>query len=133
MLKVLKEFAKPAGRYLIATAREATKTLTRSPHWRSVRDKHLKENPQCAACGSETSVQVHHIKPFHLHPELELNPKNLITLCMGSYECHLRLGHGDDFRCFNPDIINDVKEFIGANAGTRELIFERAKKNKQSQ
>ena len=77
----------------------------RSDKWRTVRDAHLKIQPACAACGSLTRVQVHHISPYHLHPELELDPNNLITLCMGPEECHLRLGHGGSFLAFVPKIV----------------------------
>jgi hypothetical protein len=48
------------------------------------------------------------MKPFHLHPELELDPKNLITLCMSRKECHLQIGHGDDFKAYNPNVETDA-------------------------
>jgi hypothetical protein len=63
----------------------------RSPQWRKVRAEHLAVEPQCAACGEEGELEVHHIVPFNEKPELELEPTNLITLCR---HCHWRLGHG---------------------------------------
>jgi hypothetical protein len=48
---------------------------------------------------------VHHIEPYHLNPGLELFSKNFIALCMGPNECHLRIGHGDDFDAFNPKVV----------------------------
>ena len=90
--------------------RERGKRTSRSPQWPHVEKEHLRTNPACAACGSTTRVQVHHIKPFHLQPELELDPNNLISLCMSDLECHLKLGHGDNFKAYNPHIVEDAAE-----------------------
>lgn len=114
-------------RKIHSNIREKTKTLLRSTHWPSVRDKHLSENPVCAACGSKKNLQVHHKRPFHVHPELELDPVNLITLCMDDWECHLMIGHGDSFRAFNPDVLEDAKKFATAPADIRRSIIESAK------
>jgi hypothetical protein len=40
---------------------------------------------------------------------LELDKGNLIGLCMGEFECHIRIGHGDDFKAFNPDVRLDAE------------------------
>lgn len=48
----------------------------RSPEWPHVREEFLKACPACAACGGTEDLNVHHIQPFHLHPELELDPAN---------------------------------------------------------
>ena len=42
--------------------------------------------------------------PFHLDPALELDPTNLITLCMDEKECHLHIGHGGSFKQYNPEV-----------------------------
>lgn len=84
--------------------RQAVKRL-RSPKWRAVEKAHLRNNPACEACGSVRRTQVHHIQPFHLHPELELEPSNLISLCMDTAEDHLVLGHSGSWRAWNPDVI----------------------------
>lgn len=62
----------------------------RARGWRAFRSAHLKANPTCAVCGSRRTLEAHHVIPFHLAPDLELNPKNLLTLCR---RCHLILGH----------------------------------------
>jgi 5-methylcytosine-specific restriction endonuclease McrA len=80
----------------------------RSPQWAGVRDAFLETHPTCAGCGGKKRLQVHHVDPFHLHPELELVPENLITLCMGKAECHLLIGHGDDWRAWDPDVRVDA-------------------------
>lgn len=87
---------------------EAHKSVNRSPHWVKTEHEHLRTNPTCAACTGTDHVQVHHVQPFHLHPELELDPTNLMTLCMGPKECHLQLGHGGDFRKYNPLVRTSV-------------------------
>lgn len=89
-----------------AQKRERTKLVERSPKWRSARARHLKASPECAACGSRQGLQVHHVVPFHLAPERELDPSNLITLCecVGGLECHEFLGHGANFHAFVPDV-----------------------------
>ena len=83
----------------------------RSPEWQTIRKHHLKSNPVCAACGGTSTLEVHHIQPFHANPELELNPANLITLCESkSYGvvCHLHYGHLGNYKRINPDVVKDA-------------------------
>lgn len=85
--------------------------VRRSSRWRKVREKHLKNNPRCELCEGTKKLRVHHIKPFHTHPELELEPTNLITLCEClSYgiNCHLLVGHLGNYRNINNDSVIDV-------------------------
>jgi len=90
----------------------------RSPEWHRVAKEHLLREPACVACGYRgRGLQVHHIKPFHLHPDLELDPHNLITLCeIKSRDHHLLLGHLDDWEAYNPNVRHDVKRFYNKNA-----------------
>ena len=85
----------------------------RSSEWSRVQKEHLRREPACVACGYKgRKVQVHHIKPFHLHPQLELDPNNLITLCAArGREHHLLLGHLDEWASYNEHIRADVKRF----------------------
>jgi 5-methylcytosine-specific restriction endonuclease McrA len=77
-----------------------------------VRKKFLRENPACSVCGAKTGkLEVHHILPFHLHPENELNPKNFIVLCENNNDganCHLLFGHLGSFRSYNPNVKKDA-------------------------
>ena len=77
----------------------------RSHHWPTVRKHWIKLNSECAACGSKTKLQVHHIVPFHINPMLELDFSNLITLCEAKLECHLEIGHHDNFKNENPNVL----------------------------
>ena len=108
-----------------------TKNL-RSKKWPTLMKKFLKINKTCAACGGSTDLQVHHIIPFHLKPELELEKSNLITLCMGDLDCHLRLGHGGSFSCYNPNIIVDAAEFL-KNIEARPSLVKTAKLNRKKE
>lgn len=102
----------------------------RSPRWESVRANHLKNNPLCVACGSKEHLQVHHIKPFHLFPELELDPTNLITLCefdnkdsnATNDNHHLILGHNGDFHKNNEDVIKEINKYRLTKSNLGELI-----------
>jgi 5-methylcytosine-specific restriction endonuclease McrA len=106
------------------------KRVTRSSEWHSVEKAHLKVQPFCAACGSNNRLQVHHKEPFHLDPALELDPTNLITLCMDTNECHLKLGHGDNFKAYNPNIVADVEALV-KDPSVRSLLEARAKENRK--
>lgn len=87
---------------------------TRSPKWGSIRKKFLLINNKCAVCGSKKKLEVHHIKPFNQHPELELDMKNLITLCESKNNgvtCHLLFGHLGNYRSINKNVEIDVKNW----------------------
>lgn len=113
-------------RLLISKSREKKKEKKRSSRWKEVRDEFLIKNPTCAACGESKNLQVHHIVPFHINPKLELVEKNLITLCMNKNECHLEIGHGDSWRCYNPSVIEDAKECLD-NPDHRQFLEEEIK------
>lgn len=86
--------------------------VKRSGKWPTVRKQHLQNNPTCAVCGGTEKVEVHHIHPFHLHPELELDQNNLISLCEDNkdgFDCHLGFGHLGNFKSFNVDVVEDAK------------------------
>lgn len=106
--------------------REAIKRSTRSPKWRTVEHKHLLAQPLCAGCGSSKHLQVHHRQPFKEHPELELEPTNLVTACMDVAECHLRICHGDNFKAYNPKVTEHLAQSIGRPA-LRENVYVLAK------
>jgi hypothetical protein len=92
---------------------KAPKGSSRSWFWRDVRDRFLKENPQCVVCGSTKNLIAHHIVSFHLAPDLELDPTNLITLCetQKTLNCHLVFGHLGDFRKINPSVLSDAAQW----------------------
>jgi len=101
--------------------------VPRSGHWRSVRGAWLKAHPTCAACGSTKNLEVHHKRPFHLYPKLELDDSNFITLCetMGS-EHHLKVGHTingvSSWKIFNVNVEADAARMLAA---TKKMKAER--------
>ncbi len=79
----------------------------RSSQWPTARRKHLEIQPMCQCCGGTKNLNVHHIEPFHINPERELDPTNLITLCedgVGGTNCHLLVGHGGNWKHVNPNV-----------------------------
>ena len=85
--------------------------MKRSGKWAHARAQHLLQFPTCAVCDGTEKVEVHHIRPFHLHPELELDPTNFISLCEANkdgFDCHLGFGHLGNFKSFNADVVADA-------------------------
>jgi hypothetical protein len=102
--------------------------IARSPEWPKVEAAHLRSQPKCVCCKPGTNpnagVQVHHIFPFHYcialgRPDLELDDRNLITLCEDepgkpADDHHLLVGHLEDFQSSNLDVVQDAqKTFFG--------------------
>ena len=88
--------------------------MKRSDKWPEARATHLKVQPDCALCGGKDVENVHHIKPFHAHPELELDPTNFITLCEANkdgFDCHLGFGHLGSFKSWNVDVVANCAEW----------------------
>lgn len=86
----------------------------RSPKWRMVREQHLKEHPRCEACGDDKNLEVHHLKPYHLFPDLELERSNLMTLCchgIGGMNCHLVYGHCGNWSAYSTDPVTACYQF----------------------
>lgn len=108
---------------------EALRTIGRgrSPHWPAVEKAFRKVHPQCVCClvKSVTHVQIHHRFPFHYcvalgRPDLELDPRNLITLCEGpnkaSPDHHLLIGHLADWKSSDLDVAENAITFRGMGA-----------------
>lgn len=81
----------------------------RSDKWPAIRKAFLEKSPLCAVCDSSKKIEVHHVKPFHEFPELELSPDNLITLCEGDTSCHLLYGHLKNFKSINVNVREDAQ------------------------
>jgi hypothetical protein len=96
--------------------------LSRSPDWPKVEKTFLAAHPRCVVCGQTKPLNVHHKFPFHYvvlcgRPDLELDPRNLITLCVPpNYEHHLLLGHLDDYESYNPRVLTAVKTYASQTA-----------------
>jgi hypothetical protein len=123
---------------LLSPDREAgpLRTMGRPRHklWPARRAQHLAVHPMCLACGyrggsAKRELQVHHELPFHLFPDKELDPANLITLCQGVNDgCHLTFGHFKDWAKWNPTIRADAacyyQRLVCAGLGRSGVIGE---------
>jgi len=105
---------------------KAPKGAKRASEWRKVRKEHLKKNPRCFICGSKTKVEVHHIVPFHLAPDLECNPENMMTLCENKkygINCHLLIGHLGNYERVNESCETDAR-FLRSRLGYAAKAIE---------
>jgi hypothetical protein len=102
----------------------------RSSRWPTVEKHFIENNPTCAACGGKKRLNVHHCLPFHLDPSKELDPDNLITLCMSEKECHLLIGHGGSFKQYNPDVRKMAAEVLTHPHKFEEIVKEAADNRK---
>ena len=60
--------------------------LERSPKWDEVEKAFRAKTRSVWLCGESEQLNVHHMYPFHYvvlcgRPDLELDPRNLLTLC----------------------------------------------------
>ena len=114
--------------------REVKKRAKRSSRWPALERRTKKSVGACEACGSKKGLQLHHVQPYHLRPDLELEPSNLMVFCMAvlGWECHLYLAHAGSFRGYNASIRVDAIDFRTASTRQRNQILARAKKARAS-
>jgi hypothetical protein len=100
-------------------AQEASRHgIARSTEWPKIEREHREKEPTCAVCGSKDKIQVHHVFPFHYcialgRPDLELDDRNLISLCESQpNDHHLLIGHLDSFQSSNLKVRADVSNYI---------------------
>lgn len=83
----------------------------RSPQWEKVRNDFIKGRV-CEACGKDHQLNAHHVVPFHVDRNKELDPTNLIALGEGgTINCHLWLGHCGDWKTWNAQVRADAAHF----------------------
>jgi len=121
---------KKAYNLLRFKARDLKTRKKRSSKWTKLQKDFLEKNPVCALCGGTERLNVHHKKPFHLYPELELDENNLITLCMGDKDCHLVIAHGNNFSYYCSNIDLYIKQYKLGSKTFKELSVL-AKKERQ--
>jgi hypothetical protein len=87
----------------------------RSPKWAALEKSLVAAHPFCALCGITQDeahkkgkhLIGHHKLPFHLRPDLELDPANIAILCesRGLRDCHFLAGHlGISWDVYNPKL-----------------------------
>ena len=77
------------------------KNFIRSARWQRLRLHHLKQHPLCVRCQAKGKVtlatEVHHRVKCHDNPALQMDPRNLESLCA---PCHAPITN-DDRRGFS--------------------------------
>lgn len=94
----------------------------RSPWWRTLARCFLLKHTSCAGCGTDNrkNLQVHHKKPYHLHPELELDETNLVAVCK---YCHFVICHRNNWSFYVPDIDEElVRHWYGVQECVKQRI-----------
>jgi 5-methylcytosine-specific restriction endonuclease McrA len=97
----------------------------RSPKWPKVMHAYLAEHPTCECCGAKKGLNIHHVIPYHLAPERELDPTNLITLCVTGHDCHLLIGHAGQFAGTDPfvrEIAGLIRKLVALDTAALKLI-----------
>jgi len=82
------------------------KKVRRAWATRKSMNKFRNTHTECEWCGRANRLQVHHIIPVSVSPDLAGNPSNMMMLC--GKGCHLRFGHNGDFRSRYVDNIKDL-------------------------
>jgi 5-methylcytosine-specific restriction endonuclease McrA len=77
--------------------------------WLDLQRKHRRNNPNCAICGTNQNIEIHHILPFKENPELELDENNLISLCGKYNNCHLIHGHLGNYNNYNRNLLQLIE------------------------
>jgi hypothetical protein len=94
---------------------KAPRGASRSSGWRSFRNGWLSDHPRCEFCKGRRECVAHHLIPFWMAPEFELDPTNVVTLCeRGKYgvgNCHLFFGHRGNWRNVNIFCLADVERW----------------------
>ena len=111
---------------MMGTAVALSYGVPRSTHWPRVEKEHLAQHQNCLVCGKGVKdgvkVNVHHGFPFHFvvavgRPDLELDERNLHTLCVEhEEEHHLLVGHLGSFESYNPYLKEDLRRYQGMAA-----------------
>jgi hypothetical protein len=86
---------KAEGKSQIADSRLQRAEVRQEPEVRRAMAAHREREQFCAWCGNASRLNVHHIWPIWMRPDLAAEPRNLITLCD---DCHFVLGHARNWK-----------------------------------
>lgn len=92
----------PEASLALWTADQRAFGVRRSNGWPALEHEHLRLHPNCVVCGTKTGCVGHHIIPFHVNPNRELDPENLATLCPPH---HLLVGHLMNWASYNDRVV----------------------------
>jgi len=65
----------------------------------------------CAWCGTTNKIEVHHVCPQHIRPDLAHDTNNMVCLCrVGGKGCHYYIGHhGKEWRYVFTNVMEAIK------------------------
>lgn len=113
--------------------------LKRSPQWPATERRYKAKYPNCIAGGGTSKIQVHHtIIPFHYaillgRPDLENDERNLESISADpSLQYHVLLGHLDDYKTWNKELLMDAKRYHGwtSKAIRNDPVWQHKKLNR---
>lgn len=86
--------------------------IPRSGKWPAFENLLIAERKACRACGNMNVKELtgHHVEPFHLAPNRELDPTNVEILCSNGpgVHCHRFFGHCGNWRIANMRVREDA-------------------------
>ena len=77
------------------------KTSLRDPGWKCTAERWKLLHPECRFCGAIEDVEVHHVTPVHVEPSLEMDSRNLMSVCHKCHRSGSRCHPGGDTQKFN--------------------------------
>lgn len=86
-----------------------TVDVPRNPGWESFRREIIKGQPACEASGVAWELEVHHLLPVHLRPDLEMVRDNCMVL---TRTLHFWLGHYGNWASYNPRARKEAATFL---------------------
>jgi len=106
----------------------AVRGVQRSPKWAAF-EKRFVRGKACVCCGAKGPLTGHHVIPYHVRPDLELDEANIRPVCTG-VDCHLVIGHLKDFRLWNEDFDADAAAFLQKRR--RAMALRKSRKTAQT-
>ncbi len=99
----LDEYGRPAADHPLMTGRPGPVVpppppRPRSGKWPAFLRAFLGANPRCLGCGRPAETG-HHVAPFAGDPGRELDPANIVAVCV---PCHFVVAHAGDWHTYVP-------------------------------
>ena len=90
-------------------------------NWQRCRKDFLKKvGKVCVCCNATKKIEVHHILPRHIRPDLAVDQTNLIALCK---DCHFHIGHLNSYFTYNA-AVSSVCWFVRHNSILKKNVKE---------
>jgi len=84
-------------RFVVRNPKMVTKHARRAYKTHKAMQAYRSGHTECAWCGRSKRLDVHHVIPVSVAPEMAASETNMIMLCRKP-QCHLIAGHSDSYR-----------------------------------